>query len=142
IVVSNTKGERFITLFLGVYNEQTQRLRYVNAGHNAPVLICNGQISQLKDGSTVIGVFDTLPSIKMGEVELTPGSLIFNYTDGLVESTNEDVYISEEELTDHISKNLHLSVDDLNEAVLKDIQVLNNASMNSDDITILSIRIL
>src|SRR5690606_35979043 len=53
IVVSNTKGERFITLFLGVYNEQTQRLRYVNAGHNAPVLICNGQISQLKDGSTV-----------------------------------------------------------------------------------------
>src|SRR5690606_20303132 len=129
------------TLFLGIYNENTRKLRYVNAGHNPPVLICDGQVSFLKEGSTVIGVFDTLPSISTAEVELKSGSLIFNYTDGMVESDNEEVYVSDQELVGNISKNAHLPVDDLNEAVLKDIQERNNAKMNSDDITILSIRI-
>jgi len=142
IVVSNTNGERFITLFLGLYNEKTRELRYVNAGHNPPILMKDGKIKFLKDGTTIIGAFDKLPSVRVGTEILSPGSLIFNYTDGLVESANEDVYISDEELVDHLVNNSNLSVDDLNEAILRNIQLTNNARMNSDDITILSIRIL
>ena len=142
IVVSNTNGERFITLFLGLYNERSKVLRYVNAGHNPPILINNKEIKFLKEGTTVIGAFDKLPSIRMGSEILAPGSLIFNYTDGLVESANEDVFISDEELVDHLIRNSNSSVDDLNEAILRNIQLNNNARMNSDDITILSIRIL
>ena len=117
-------------------------LRYVNAGHNPPILINNKEIKFLKEGTTVIGAFDKLPSIRMGSEILAPGSLIFNYTDGLVESANEDVFISDEELVDHLIRNSNSSVDDLNEAILRNIQLNNNARMNSDDITILSIRIL
>jgi sigma-B regulation protein RsbU (phosphoserine phosphatase) len=142
IVVSNTNGERFITLFLGLYNEKTRELKYVNAGHNPPILVNGQKIKFLKEGTTIIGAFDELPSVKVGTEILSPGSLIFNYTDGLVESANEDVYISDEELVDHLIKNSSLSVDDLNEAILRNIQLNNNARMNSDDITILSLRIL
>ncbi len=142
IVVSNTNGERFITLFLGLYNERTGELRYVNAGHNPPILIRDNQVKFLTEGTTIIGAFDKLPSVRVGVEVLSPGSLVFNYTDGLVESAGEEVYVTDDELVEHLMKNRTLSVDDLNEAILRNIQLNNNARMNSDDITLLSLRIL
>src|SRR5690606_32549039 len=95
IVVSNTKGERFITLFLGLYNEKTRMLSYINAGHNPPILINGGKSRFLKKGTTIIGAFEELPSVVVGEEQLSPGSLVFNYTDGLVESPDEEVYVTD-----------------------------------------------
>jgi sigma-B regulation protein RsbU (phosphoserine phosphatase) len=141
IVFSNTNGERFITLFLGLYNEQTRELKYVNAGHNPPILLKDGEVKFLKEGTTVIGAFDNLPRIVVGQEVLTPGSIVFNYTDGLVESTNEDVYISDEDLISFLQNNQNLPVDNLNENILRDLQTSNFAKMNSDDITILTIRV-
>lgn len=142
IVVSNTNGERFITLFLGLFNENTKELQYVNAGHNPPILVSDGKVKFLTEGTTIIGAFETLPFVRVGNEKLSAGSLIFNYTDGLVESANEDIYISDEDLVGHLLDSSHLSVDDLNESILKNIQIANNARMNSDDITILTIRVL
>ncbi len=142
IVVSNTNGERFITLFLGRYNEKTRELQYVNAGHNPPILIANNKVKFLKQGTTIIGAFDELPFIQTGKEILPAGSLIFNYTDGLVESADEDVYITDDELIEHLQKVKSLPVDALNKKILNNIQVANKAKMNSDDVTILSIRIL
>ena len=141
IVYSNTNGERFVTLFLGLYNEQTRELQYVNAGHNPSVLIMDGKVKFLKEGTTIIGAFDILPVINLGREILTSGSIVFNYTDGLVESPNEEVYISDQELVSHLMESCHLEVDILNENILRSIQTLNNAKMNSDDITLLTIRV-
>lgn len=141
IVYSNTNGERFVTLFLGLYNEQTRELQYVNAGHNPSVLIMDGKVKFLKEGTTIIGAFDILPVINLGREILTSGSIVFNYTDGLVESPNEEVYISDQELVSHLLESCYLEVDTLNENILRSIQSLNNAKMNSDDITLLTIRV-
>lgn len=142
IVLSNTNGDRFITVFLGHYNEKTRQLEYVNAGHNAPVLINKNEVKFLKHGTTVIGAFDELPVITTGHEKLESGSLIFNYTDGLVESADEDIYIMDDELLSWIMLNKHLPVDELNRNVLQGIQDSKNAKMNSDDVTLLSIKIL
>lgn len=141
IVVSNTNGERFITLFLGLYNEQTREFKYVNAGHNPPIMLKDGEVKFLKEGTTIIGAFDSLPQIKVGHEILSPGSIVFNYTDGLIESSNEDVYISDEDLIGFLQNNRDLPVDSLNENILRDLQNANSAKMNSDDITILTIRV-
>ena len=142
IVVSNTNGERFITLFLGRYDEQNHLLEYINAGHNPPILVIGDTVKFLRDGTTMIGAFDDLPFIRTGKETLSPGNLIFNYTDGLVESDEEDVYISEEELVEHLLKHKALPVDELNKKILQNIKSLHKANMNSDDITMLAIRIL
>ena len=142
IVYSNTNGERFITLFLGLYNEKTRELQYVNAGHNPPVLISDGEVKFLREGTTIIGAFDILPVIKVGTASLSPGSIILNYTDGLVESPNEDVYITEDDLVNHLRESSHLEVDSINENILKRIRTENNAKMDSDDITLLTLRVL
>jgi len=141
IIFSNTNGERFVTLFLGLYNEQSRELQYVNAGHNPSVLIMGDQVKFLKEGTTIIGAFENLPVINLGREWLTSGSIVFNYTDGLVESPNEEVYISDQELVGHLLESCHLEVDKLNEHVLRKIQSLNDSKMNSDDITLLTIKV-
>jgi phosphoserine phosphatase RsbU/P len=75
-VSSITKGEKFITLFLGVFNSETRILKYVNAGHNPSLLYSNGKISELESGCTLLGMFDDLPSVKIGEIKLEPGSVL------------------------------------------------------------------
>ena len=142
IVVSTTSGERFITLFIGRYDENTRQLEYINAGHNPPILISGENVKFLRDGTTIIGAFDELPFILTGKETLQSGNLIFNYTDGLVESDDEDVYITDDELITHLLKHKNLPVDDLNKKILQNIKTLHSAEMSSDDITILSIRIL
>jgi sigma-B regulation protein RsbU (phosphoserine phosphatase) len=141
IVIRNTNGERFITFFLGRYNEQTRQMQYVNAGHNPPILIMQNKAIFLKQGTTMIGAFDELPFINMGSVHLEPDSLIFNYTDGLIESPDESVFIAEEELVHHLLINKHLSVQDINRTILSSIQASHRVKMNSDDVTMLTIKI-
>lgn len=81
VVFKNTKGDRFITVFIGIYNDATRMVKYVNAGHNSSLVFQNQTIEFLKAGTTMIGVFDELPFIKEGEIALTEGAIIFNYTD-------------------------------------------------------------
>src|SRR6202000_2824120 len=58
IVIDNTKGERFITLFVAKYDERTRKLNYINAGHNATIILDSGETSTLNLGTTMIGIFD------------------------------------------------------------------------------------
>lgn len=38
-VFSAAKGEKFITFFIGYYTEHNRMLKYINAGHNYPILV-------------------------------------------------------------------------------------------------------
>jgi len=89
LVNERARGERFITLFIGVADTQRGTLRYVNAGHNAPLLLWQGALHELKDGSIALGMLDELPFVHTGEAAIGGGSLLI-YTDGLVEQ--EDAY--------------------------------------------------
>ncbi|HCN83614.1 MAG TPA: serine/threonine protein phosphatase, partial [Sphingobacteriaceae bacterium] len=141
ILAQNTKGDRFITLFMGKYNQQTRQMQYVNAGHNPPVLIMNDDAFLLKEGTVIIGAFEELPFINIGSVKLLPDSLICNYTDGLTDSADEDVFIQDDELIKHIKMNRHLSADLINKNLLRDVQASYQAKMDSDDITLLTMKI-
>ena len=88
-VMESAKGEKFITLFLARYNKASKKLNYVNAGHNPPVLIANGRTDLLKDGCIGIGMLETIPLVQEGNLDLSPGTTVMCYTDGLVEQENE-----------------------------------------------------
>ncbi len=80
-----TKGERFITLFMALYNSHHHTLQYINAGHPPPVLYQNNETILLEDGCTILGMFDKIPVVKLGKVNLKDEALLLNYTDGLSE---------------------------------------------------------
>jgi sigma-B regulation protein RsbU (phosphoserine phosphatase) len=95
-IKSSAKGERFITFFGAIFNTLSHKIRYINAGHNPPVLLFNtGAMHVLEKGTTVLGAFDELPFIEEEEMSISPETLLFAYTDGLTETSNEDEIITE-----------------------------------------------
>jgi len=89
-VMSNAKGEKFITLFVAKYNQITRELSYINAAHNPPLLCNDDSVSQLTDGCTGLGMFDELPKIKLGKVSIPKDAILLGFTDGVVEIEDAD----------------------------------------------------
>ena len=78
----------FATLFYGVFDPSTRRLRYANAGHNPPMVVRrDGSIVWLDAAGLPLGV---LPQSKYGEggLQLFPGEAVIAYTDGVTEAVN------------------------------------------------------
>jgi sigma-B regulation protein RsbU (phosphoserine phosphatase) len=141
VVLNNTKGERFITLFLAKYNEKTRKLNYINAGHNATIIYSKGEITSLKLGTTMIGVFDELPFINQGQVYIEPNSFIVNYTDGLMDHEHSDAKKWEEEdLFAFVKQHGELPVEEFNELLMNHIDVVIKGKP-IDDITLLTLRV-
>ena len=87
----------FVTLFVGALDLTTGVLRYTNAGHNAPFLIQDGKPCMLPvDANISIGIKPDC-TFSLQETTLTPGSLLFLYTDGLTEATRGDGEMFREE---------------------------------------------
>jgi len=140
IVINNTKGERFITLFIAKYNEKTRKLNYINAGHNATVMHLDGENKLLKLGTTMIGVFDDLPFINQGEVDIEPGTMIVNYTDGLMDHEHPNKNWTEDSLQSFIKTNGNLPPNDFNQLLMNHINLVIKGKP-IDDVTLLTLRI-
>lgn len=84
-VFQNAKGEKYITVFIGVINHDSKQIRYVNAGHNPPVLVSQKQVHLLEKGTTGLGMFEKLPFLNEGEIHFPTNAMLFCYTDGITE---------------------------------------------------------
>jgi sigma-B regulation protein RsbU (phosphoserine phosphatase) len=141
IVIRNTKGERFITLFLAKYNEKTRKLNYINAGHNPSILYSEGEAVPLKLGTTMIGAFEELPFLNEGEIDVEPGSLLFNYTDGLMDHESQNLKNwDEDRLLEFVIAHGELTPDEFNESLMNHINTVIKGKP-IDDITLLTLRI-
>lgn len=140
-VLENANGEKFITLFIAIYNFATRQLKYVNAGHNPPLLVNNGKIATLEKGCTVLGIFEQLTGVKEGEVLINTPATIVCYTDGVVEAENEigkDFGI--ESLIQLIEKEPDLVMADLNKRILDEVNLHKGEMPYTDDIALFSCR--
>ncbi len=139
----NTKGDRFITFFLGYYNYKKRELVYVNAGHNPPVLCWEGErrTELLEAGTTILGAFEELPFLEIGKREHLTQFTLHLYTDGLTESNN----LKEEEYGDarfekYISNNLCIHPSIFHEKFFDTLDAFAEGVSRKDDVTLLSIR--
>ena len=136
-----TKGEKFITLFIAQYNTKTRLLQYVNAGHNPSLLYSNGEIEILDKGCTILGMFEHLPFINIGEVTIPKGAFMINYTDGLTEASNDqDELFEVEGLMAYIKNNHDVPLHTFNHALVEHINAFKGSDEFDDDLTLLTIR--
>ena len=141
IVIKNTRGEKFITLFLAKYNQQTRKLYYINAGHNPPVMYNAGEVVSLNLGTTMIGAFEKLPFLNQGEIDVQPGTLICNYTDGLMDYEVEQSKLwNEDELASFVADNGHYAPDRFNQMLMDHLHLVIKGKP-IDDVTLLTLRI-
>lgn len=76
----------FATLFFGVLDCTTGNLRYINAGHHAPMLLDAGVVSQTLDPTgPAVGLIGDA-SFAVGEISFDTGATLLCYTDGLTEA--------------------------------------------------------
>ena len=140
-VLKNTKGERFITLFLGRYNCRTRKLEYINAGHNPPQLFQKKEVTELTVGCTILGMFDVLPKVETGYVKLEKNALLVAFTDGLIEMELLDgKCFDDEDLTEFIKENNKLDLDEFNARLMMNLDPFKQRNLLIDDITLLSFR--
>ncbi|MBL0329860.1 MAG: PP2C family protein-serine/threonine phosphatase [Bacteroidetes bacterium] len=141
-VMANAKGEKFITLFIAKYNLVTRTLTYVNAAHNPPLLASGNSVSTLKIGCTGLGMFDEIDKIKEGIVNISPGTTIVCYTDGLTELENdkgEDFGI--DSLKELIKNNPKLNMMELNVKIMETVMNYKQSRPYIDDIALFSIKV-
>ncbi len=87
-VYASSPADRYATLFYGVFDGATRTLRYVNAGHNPPMVIRrNGSIVWLETGGAPVGLFPD-STYEEGAVQLDPCDLVVAYTDGVIEAVS------------------------------------------------------
>src|SRR5690606_36338871 len=142
LIYRNAIAEKFITTFVAIFNRSTRELSYVNAGHNAPILLYeNDTHDLLNDGCTMLGVFDVLPFMNVGKIHVPHDAIILCYTDGLTEVFDEDESeFGIEGTIKFLQKNRFLSSKMLHMQLLNAINLFNEESTFSDDITLLSCR--
>ena len=142
-MAEDNEQNMFVTFFLGVLDLPTGRLRYCNAGHNAPLLLIEKNNVKQKaflpcDSNLPIG---TMGGWKFTQQETTieAGTTLFLYTDGLTEAEdmNQQLF-GEERMVDAIpfSANSQEIISKMTEAVF----AFAGDAEQSDDLTMLVIR--
>jgi serine phosphatase RsbU (regulator of sigma subunit) len=86
---ASTESDRFATLFFGAYDNRTRKLRYVNCGHCAPLLLrAGGELTRLDPTAMMLGAFEEW-SCAEDEVELRTGDTLLLYSDGVTEAADD-----------------------------------------------------
>ncbi len=139
-VHASSLAGRYATLFFGIFDEVTRSLCYVNAGHNAPIIVSHNRSDTcLNAGGLPVGMF---PDSKYseGEVQLWPGDLLIAYTDGITEATNSagDEF-GVERLRQTAAHAARLDANEIVEKIFQAVDEFSNGHQ-SDDATLLVLR--
>jgi phosphoserine phosphatase RsbU/P len=132
----STEPTSYATLFFATYDDTSRRLRYVNCGHNPPVLMRgDGTVERLKGTATVLGLFERW-ECSVAEARLDAGDLLVIYTDGITEAMDaQNNEFGEARLLETLRANQGLDPTSLLKVLVKAVQQFS-AGEQSDDLTL------
>ena len=137
-----TAPEHFATLFLGVYDDSSRTFRYVNCGHNAPVLARRGTgIETLASTAPALGLMESFTA-RQDEVLLGEGDTLLIYSDGVTEarsSEGPDDDFGEARLVASLRRHESGTVASLPASILKDVAEFAGLEPQ-DDRTVVALR--
>ena len=134
-------GNRYTTLFAASLNPLNGDLRYVNGGHNPPLLVrTSGEIVRLAPTGPMVGLLPGV-SFEEGRAQMEAGDVLVAFTDGLVEAENP----AGEELGDGALAEIVLahpcaSADDLLVALLVEVFRHLGDGKFRDDVTLVVVK--
>ena len=147
----NNKENIFVTLFVGVLDLPTGRLRLCNAGHEKPILIkrqANDDSS--KEVSTVCQLLDVKANLPVAlfndfkyetqEITMEKGSTLFLYTDGLTEGRNaKNEQFGKKRTMEVLTHSNTTDPKQLVDDIVDQLNQFSAGTEQSDDLTLLAV---
>ncbi len=142
LICRDSTSGMFVTLFYAILNAKERKLRYVNAGHNPPLLIRNGgEVESLRTRGIALGVTHYI-DLQEAERILRPGDTIVFYTDGVTEAINvEEEAFGERRLIEIVRENSNLPARGIIGKVEEAVVAFAGKEPQFDDITLLVLKV-
>ncbi len=142
LICANTSDGRFITFFWALMDNAARKITYVNAGHNPPLLIRDGKITKLKKGGMIFGVMETSVPYISETISLKKDDVLILFTDGVSEAMN----VTGEEFSDERLEKLVIDLssknaDEIVEGIKNEVQQFSKGTDQSDDITLVVLKV-
>ena len=142
VIYENTPPDKFITAFSAIYHTKEQRLEFVNAGHEPPLLArADGAIERLDKGGLLLGILPS-QSYDSGSVILRPGDTVVLFTDGVTEAMGSEMEeYTEERLVDILRRHHDKDARSLMEVIQADVEAFTGpVDSLSDDRTMVILK--
>ncbi len=156
IIYDSSTSNRFVTFFFAEYDPLTRTLGYVNAGHNAPVILRlsssevnsnpNPQapciVERLETGGPVVGIFNQA-QYQQGCVQLQPHDVLVAFTDGISEAMRADYEEwGEDRLIAAAQANSHRAAPDFVTAIVSCADKFTAGAAQNDDLSLVVLKVL
>lgn len=138
-VTRSSAAGKFVTFFYAELDRAKGVIRYVNAGHNYPLLKrASGEVQKLEVGGMPLGLFAGAPYDE-AEVAFAPGDSLLMFSDGIPEAMDSfHQEYGDERLEAHWQRHAATGAALLDQ-VYADVERFRGAAAQSDDMTMLVI---
>jgi sigma-B regulation protein RsbU (phosphoserine phosphatase) len=134
-------SNKYATFFYGEYCPHSQRLDYVNAGHNAPMVLRDEECLRLEATGPVVGLLNQA-SFEAGHIDLMPGDLLIGFTDGISEAQSGDEQEwQEERLLDALRRARGCCARNVIETVFTEADAFTEGAPQFDDMTLVVVKV-
>jgi serine phosphatase RsbU (regulator of sigma subunit) len=133
------EADQMATLIYGIYEPDTRRLRWSNAGHLPPLVIGGAATTTYLEepSSVLVGAMGGL-TYSEGEVDLDPGSTVLFYTDGLIQERGGLVSEGLDRLRRVVATQTGTDPEQLIDRI---IATMSGEDQRADDIALLCVRV-
>lgn len=147
VLFRDTLPTMFATVFYGIVDREKNEMLYTVAGHTQGIVFnpAQGKMKLLQTGGMPVGMVDSAifdSGIELYRQALESGDILVLYSDGITEakSTEDEEYGDERFLT-AIRDSLSESLDNMRDGIIKNLSNFTAGAPQSDDITLLLMRV-
>jgi phosphoserine phosphatase RsbU/P len=140
VIKRSTEDGHFVTMFFGDLDLASGTLRYVNAGHNAPMLVGAGTVRELQADAIPIAILADFP-YSTSTVTLDPGEVFALFTDGIPEAQRGEEFFGDDRLREVLVRlRAETSLESVASGLVAEVERFLGTSPRSDDVTLLLLR--
>jgi serine phosphatase RsbU (regulator of sigma subunit) len=143
MILRDTRGEKYMTMFMGLIDTRRKGIHYINCGHVPPVIVRPGsEPIQLTEGGMVIGLFEDI-QFERGHVRFQTGDILLLCTDGITEAMDvESEEFGSERLVASVNQVTEKKAKEIVLKVCDDVTVFSKGGTHMDDKVMLAIKVV
>ncbi len=141
LVYDASQSNRYATFFYGEFDPSTLHFAFVNAGHNAPVILRGEEAIRLEASGPVVGLLPVV-AYTMDSCQMLPGDIFICYTDGISEAMNEqDEEWEEERFIGSARECCGNCAKEMIEGIFRRADAFTGSAKQYDDMTLLVMKL-